>query len=264
MIGIGISPMFKRGGSSIGAYTAAFKTVVESRGGSLTADELIYLTTFENTMGSELTKCDRLGIIGLSNQIAANTSFINPSSSAITPVNSPTWSSYYQSNGTTSYVNLNYNPSTQGVNYTRNSACAFLYQTNNVTEIALAIGSLDASNLSGSIYTKIGANATYYINNAATDTNIAVADSLGFYSIVRDGASSTKLYKNGTLIKSGSLASTPIPNLNCYLCGVNSLGSLLLPSTGKFTVYGYASSLIDQTVLRNAIQALGTSLGWAV
>ena len=113
MIGIGLSPLFKRGGGGVsyGAYTTAFNTQVLAAGGSLTPSELSALTLFETSMGADMAEFDRLWIHGLSNQIAARTSFVNPTSTPLTEVNSPTWTAYqgYKGNGTTSYLNLNYN-----------------------------------------------------------------------------------------------------------------------------------------------------------
>ena len=71
MIGIGLSPLFKRGGGGVsyGAYTTAFNTQVLAAGGSLTPSELSALTLFETSMCSDMAEFDRLWIHGLSNQI---------------------------------------------------------------------------------------------------------------------------------------------------------------------------------------------------
>ena len=113
--GIGISPMFSRSGGA-SPFTTAFKAAVISNGGTLTATEEGYLKTFETSMGSDLLEFDRLWIHGLSNEIAAKTSFVNPLSTAATAINLPTFtpSEGFQGNGATNYIDTNYNPFTQG------------------------------------------------------------------------------------------------------------------------------------------------------
>ena len=142
------------GGLVIGPKTLAYSTVVTSRGGSLTANELLYLTTFETSLGSNLDEFDRLWIHGLNNDVAARTSFVNPSSTIITAVNSPTFTANqgYQGNGSTSYLNTNYNPSTQGVKYTLSNASGFAYIGNNVIETRVAFGSLGSGAVSAFLY----------------------------------------------------------------------------------------------------------------
>ena len=74
-----------------------------------------------------LDEFDRINIyVGTGNQIAARTSLVSSSTYLVTPVSSPTWANTqgYQSSGT-SYLNLNYTPSTQARKYLQRAATAF-------------------------------------------------------------------------------------------------------------------------------------------
>ena len=65
---------------------------------------------------------DRLWLFASETQQAATISLVNPLSTAITEVNSPAWvaDQGYTSDGLTSYLDTNFNPSTQALKYTLN------------------------------------------------------------------------------------------------------------------------------------------------
>lgn len=254
------------GGLVIGPKTLAYSTVVTSRGGSLTANELLYLTTFETSLGSNLDEFDRLWIHGLNNDVAARTSFVNPSSTIITAVNSPTFTANqgYQGNGSTSYLNTNYNPSTQGVKYTLSNASGFAYIGNNVIETRVAFGSLGSGAVSAFLYPQYSNLIPIYAANDGGTDNYGTGNSLGLSSVIRTSSTSLRLYKNGALNASATKNSTVIPNLALFICGFNLAGNLSAASTAKFSATGFGSSNFNQSTFYSALQALGTSIGWAV
>lgn len=108
----------------LSSQAQAWKASIVANGGSITDAELAAIDNsfFKPAVanGSILTQLDRLNIYaGLSNSIAQRTCIIR--GSLITPVSSPTFDiNGVKSNGT-SYLNLNYNPSTNGVKLTQNS-----------------------------------------------------------------------------------------------------------------------------------------------
>ncbi len=256
-------------GNALGwsSYTTAFKSVVVSRGGTLTTAEEAYLRTFETSVGSDLAEFDRLYIHGLSNSIAARTSFVNPDSTIATEVNAPTFTANrgYQGNGTTSYLNTNFNPSTQGVKYTQSSASLFVYSRTNVAANYIDIGAIDASNKSF-IAPKNADVFSYYPTNLSTSIGspqATPADSLGLYQ-TRLLSGVLNFYKQGVAI--GSLAMTPvaIPTVPFYLLAGDNTNTPVLFSARQISVSGMGSGLIKQLNFYNAVQALGTSIGWAV
>lgn len=111
-------------GSGLSAQAQTWKASIVANGGSITDAELAAIDDnfFKPAVanGSILTQLDRLNIYaGLSNSIAQRTCIIR--GSLITPVSSPTFDINGVKSSGTSYLNLNYNPSTNAVKLTLNS-----------------------------------------------------------------------------------------------------------------------------------------------
>ena len=246
---------------TFGSITLAYSNTVYSRGGSLTANEVNYLNTFEASVGSDLAKMDRLWIHGLSNEIAAKTSFVNPTSTMITAVNSPTFTANigFTGNGATSYLNTNFNPATHGVNYTLNNASIFYYERATILGTYCGIGEQQSylfPNLSGSAY--------FTINNGASNNTFIVANSKGFIFADRSSNNLTTCYKNGVFKSTLNNTATNFATNNFYLLALLQGGAALYPSPGNVALSGIGGTGINQSNFYNAVQALGTSIGWAV
>jgi hypothetical protein len=264
-LGIGISPMLRRYRASVyGAYTTAWYTQVLANGGTATPTELSALTVFETALGSDLAEFDRLGIMGLQNSIAARTSFVNPTSTMLTLVNSPTFTAGlgYNGNGTTSYLNTNYNPNTQGVKYTLNSSSIFIYSRTNLNSTVLDIGCSVAGNQSildirdgGSFFSGI---------NQVGNISSANSDSSGLFVGRRTASNAVAQFKNGVQTQTGAGVSTLVPNLNFYVGCLNNSGAAALFSPRQLSAYGCGSGVINQSTFYTALQALATTLGFNV
>lgn len=256
-------------GNSLGwfSYTTNFKSVVLSRGGSLTTAEEAYLRTFETSVGSDLAKFDRLYIHGLSNSIAAKTSFVNPDSAIITEVNAPTFTANrgYQGNGATSYLNTNFTPSTQAVNSNQNSSSIFVYSRTNIAANNIDIGAIDGSNKSF-IYTRHGNGNAFYPLNVSVfvgSPSTPTANSLGLYC-ANLSSTTLSLNKNGVQIVSSTITPVAVPSIPFYLLGANNSGTTIEYSARQISLSGFGSGVINQANFYNAVQTLGTSIGWAV
>lgn len=259
------------GGLNTGKYTNIFNSVVRSRGGSLTDAELGYLRTFEASLGSDITEFDRLWIHGLSDPIAAKTSFVNPSSTMITAVNSPTFtaSQGFTGNGSTSYLNSHYIPSIDANKYTLNSASYGMYQRIDLGSTYYS-GSMGAySFISGyANYTYLlpcFGNLFYFdVNNITSDNYYSNTISKGFYVANRTGSLTTQAILNGSVLNTGNIVSSNLINYQLYLLGINGQNSLVLPSANQISLSFIGSGAINQSNFYNSVQTLGTSLGWAV
>lgn len=250
----------------IGPYTLAYSNIVTFRGGSLTENEIIYLTEFETSMGSELAQFDRFYIHGLTNNIAARTSFVNPASTIITPVNSPTFTPTlgYQGNGINQYLDTNFNPSTQGVKYTLNNASIGVYSLTNLSATQLEIGCVFGGGGNQSILDIRDTDNRFYsgINEPTTNISSANTDSRGLFVGNRFSSNSVNQLKNGVVTQTGSNASSVIPNLNTFLLCINVNTSANLFSTRQISLSFLGSSSYNQSTFYNSIQALGNRLGW--
>lgn len=246
-----------------GPYTLAFAAVVVSRGGVVTTAEKAYLTTFENSVGTDITEFDRLWIHGLSNNIAARTSFVNPSSTIATAINAPTFTPYkgYQGNGSTQYLDTNFNPATQGVKYTLNNASLGVYSLTNLSATQLEIGAVSVGDQA--ILDIRDGNRFYSgLNEPATNINSNNLNSTGLYIGNRLSSTSVNQYKNGLLTQSGANPSNQIPNLNIYLLCINVNLVPNLFSTRRIALSFLGSSSFNKVNFNNAVQNLATSLNW--
>lgn len=270
MIGGGVLPKgfgFFSGGVNYGPVTTAYYASVLINGGSLTNNELFYLNTFETSLGSDINEFDRLWIFGLSNKIAAKTSFVNPTSLMVTEVNAPIWTSYngFQSDGASSYIDSNYNPRTQGVKYKVNSAHGFCYTNLTGTLSKIAFGAFDYSFLSATLYPAYASlnQAIYYVNNTGPDTYI-VNSPLKMHVVNRQNSTTMQYYQNGIKIDDRANNSTNIANLNINILSLNLFGSPISFYNGRLNAVSFGSANINQINFYNSIQTLGTSLGWAI
>ena len=264
-IGKAISPMFRRKLGSYGAYTTVWYAQVLANGGTATSTELAALTVFENALGSDIAEFDRLVITGLSNTVAKKISLVNPTSTIASFVGSPSESNNgVEFNGTTQYIDTNYNLSTSSSKFTRNSASAGVYVRKSIgSQNSLYMGAVQTNFVYLSPnYTPVG-GALMDIN-AGSNTIGAAQTTTGLFSVVRTGASAHAGFRNGTSFVSGIIASAALISRNLYVGCRNNAGTADLFSTQQVSLYYMGSSVINQSTLYTAVQALGTTLGWAI
>jgi hypothetical protein len=190
-----------------------------------------------------------------------------PSANQATKVNTPTFTSNqgFTGNGTSSYLNTNFTPSTQGVNYTTNAASFFLHENTNV-----------ASNGTNSVYSDTSANALLItprssVNefraalNSSAQAVIAgsVTDSQGLHLMNRTTSAVIQGYKNGIQIGGGDIALTASgrPSLSLFLLARNSNGTVDFPRPAQISMAGLGGNLSAlQSDLYTAWKTYFTSL----
>jgi hypothetical protein len=138
---------------------------------------------------------------------------------AATAVNSPTFTAFrgYQGNGSTSYINSNYTPSTNGVQHTQNSGSLFSHT--NTTRVAAdmqSIGYRHTTTAAGSLISPFftGNIAGGSVNAASVDSTGAVgsvSDVLGTTMVVRTSASSQSTYKRGSHVATNASSTSASP-----------------------------------------------------
>ena len=250
--------------AAFSASATAYFNQVTSNGGSLTNAEKTYINTFIGALGSDFAEFDRLWIHGLSNSVAARTSLANPTSTMITAVNTPTFtaSQGYTGNGTTTYLNHNVNENAL-TKYTQNSNSIFVYSRSNISEGKNEYGVYDGANITACIINSAG--SAYLANNMSIG-NVAFGTnttSLGLFFSKRVATALTS-FKNGVSLFTNTIASTPLCALQMYSLSRNQAGASTSNSTKQHAAVGYGSGTINQATFYTAIQALGTSIGWAV
>ena len=159
----------------------------------------------------------------------------DPTGTAATAVNSPTHTPYVgiAGDGSTSYINTNFAPSTNGVNYTQNDASmgVWVYNgtdtanafkvnmgtTSNPFERCALINAWAATN-----QMRIGLN-----NSGQVYTNThALTTRLGLTSLDRSLSTEIKTYRDGVLYDTLTNSSNGLPSVSLFIGGVNASGSL--------------------------------------
>lgn len=139
----------------------------------------------------------------------------NPNANQSTLVNSPTFVSNggLQGNGTSSYIDTNFNPATQGVNYTLNNASMYFFPHAMGTSGTSMTGTSGAENriqLGVSLNQRINAGGT------ALSTSFNYTSIINPKSIHRTSATNMTLY-NGSVSDTRTLASINVPNANLFV-----------------------------------------------
>lgn len=148
--------------------------------------------------------------LALHNAADALLDWFRPTSATL--VNAPTFTQYqgFTTNGSSSYIRINYNPGTDAVNYSLNNNSITIYtRTNNYLVNTYMVGMYD-----GSVNTTIRVSTTSFLlynNSSSIWTTSHANDIAGSTTITRSGGV-MYLSRNGGTYSSSGLAATAIPN----------------------------------------------------
>lgn len=190
---------FSSVGSSYNSYVTNYLSRISALGYTApNASRLSALNTLTNDLSSVLSKLDIFYVIalndaGLSN--AASLNIINPSLYQYSYVNSPTYGTTgVTGNGTTSYIDTNYNPATNGVNYLQNTASRSLYMYTSGANTHLEGNTVGTNAIikASSIVQRINSGFTNLTGGAVDLTGT------GYKGISRSTSSDVQLYNNAT------------------------------------------------------------------
>lgn len=208
-------------------------------------------------------------------QSNAHISVVNPTSTPITEVNSPSWTANkgYTGNGTNSYLNSNFNAHTQGVKFTLNNNSYGVYSVSNATPTTnqYQFGAGDATsnyNLIQTGFESAGQYTTFVYNNTAGNAVSSPSTStqpLALVSTSRISSTNIAIYNRGSATTSGAAqTSSVIPNLNSYILGVNLNGTLGVPSVEQVALVFVGGGGLNQSTFYTEIQAFATAIGFNV
>lgn len=216
------------------------------------------------------TKFDRLWLFA--NQDATAALMDIKALENATPVNAPAFTAGrgYAGNGSTSYLNTNFVPSTHGVNYTLNSA---LMAAEVVSVGAIQGSAIMGMSINGVATTQIfprfsDGNAYGDVNsNSAGDMAAVNANADGaLFMVQRTASNAAALYRNNVLLDDTAAASTSLPAVAIFVLGRNSNGTLGFPSSSsrQCAMAAFASSFnsTERAAFQAARDALKTAIGW--
>jgi len=173
-------------------------------------------------------KLDALWVLAAHDSQSATVNWMDPAGSPILPVNAPVFTADrgFKGDNTSTYLDTQFVPGTDGVNFAQDSASAGIW----VREVAsdngdIYLGTGDSS--SSSTYTRIqrrsdgvewrvwGPNGG--LLDGGTDSEVAT----GLLVADRSGATAFHTYRNGALENTGSAASGPLSTFSVYLLAAN-------------------------------------------
>jgi hypothetical protein len=250
----------------------AWETAVVAAGGSVsTARKALMYTTVSALKTKGIWPIvDGLLILAAENAQSALID-IKTSTAASLSSTPPTFTSDrgYAGNGSTSYINTNYNPFTQGVNLVVASAHLSVWvNTDRGPADLIALGSYVWPNTLDiwPYQSSLGATGVgYHVNSAIEISALANNSSRGFFLAQSDGASFQQVFYNGVSL--GSTANTygyfGIPDLPLFVCGQNNGGGVAGPSTDQISMVSYGGKMTSTqaadyyTIMRAHMTAIG-------
>lgn len=170
-----------------------------------------------------------------------------PGSFQITKTVSPTFASNagFTGNGSTQFLNTNWIPNTNGVNYLLDNSSIFYWCNTNSTRNETMWGSSAASVTNRAVLNpkNVSSQAQYTIN-ATTITTVANAGtSNGLWHVKRTASNAIAVFKNGVSFTTASTTSTSRPTTSIYICGENANGTLSGASNRQISFWGAGDSL---------------------
>jgi hypothetical protein len=267
-IGIGIGLQFIKSAGGNSAEALAWKARIEANTGTISQALLdVFDTNFfipAKANGNILTELDRLniycGLVGY--EIAARTNLIK-SAHYVTPVSSPTFDANgYKSSGT-SYLDLNYTPSTQAVKLTQTSASIFaVVKTPLYVGNVRTIGGGQASFVNLLALTRTATpdlNASLNGGGSITNTNTTSSGNV-FFAGQRNGTAIKSIINSNE--SSGTSTSVGLANVSSYELSININGSPITAfDTQSHLCSGHGSGSLDLQGLRVILNNLFTALG---
>jgi len=179
-----------------------------------------------------------------------------------TAVNSPTFTTNvgYRGNATSSYINSNFTPSTNGVNYTLNSASIFAY-----ISAVRTVGQIQAYQGASGVGQLIIAAGTNGIGESYINSTTGVFNNttgIGFQLVNRTNSTTLNVYYQGALQNTNSaIASISIPNRTIWDFSANNGGTGSLFSNVGNAIIGYGANLTaEQSDFNTAVNTYINSL----
>lgn len=159
-------------------------------------------------------------------------------------------------NGSTSYLNLNWNPSTNKNKFAQDSSSLSIYSRTDNASVGW-----DAGHSQLGILLDNSGNLQYRVNDATLD-NVANTNSSGFYHLVRTASNAKSVYRNGSQIGSTvTTASGAINNFSLFIGCRNNGGTPLNFTDRNYSMISAGSSAMNQSTFYTNIQTYMTSRG---
>ncbi len=164
------------------------------------------------------------------------------------------------------YLETGFIPSSPANNWAQNSATIFWGTASGLNDsgVTVDIGGRSGS-LQDAVFVKADDSAagTFTINN---DNNIPLQNisgttTIGVHAVQRTAATTTTLYKDGSVVGAQSNTSTGVPTVELWLGGFNNGGSLSFQANQRtYEIVAFGDSTVNVATLTNAWNTLKTVL----
>ena len=249
-LGLGLGNRLGKLGSSNGASSSApvidpsataWKNAVVSAGGTVSNTQLNRVSTLIACYKSNniWTIKDRLWLRASENTTQANLDIVHLQTS--TPHGTLTFSAGagYTGNGTTGYIDTNFNPATAGGNFSANSATllAYVLTNRNVFQNYVAIGASSGGVIYSFVqpYTNSG---NVYEMNGNTFPGVPGSNAQGLWINSRTSSTAIALDQNGVNVGTATSTSNGVVNNSIYVGAFDDGGSAVDFSTDQWAADG--------------------------
>lgn len=211
-------------------------------------------------------KLDLLYVLGASEAQGARVNWKNPGTFNCTAVNTPTFTvdQGYAGNGTSSYLDTGYTPSTHGSTFTQNSACLFVWSRTNTrsnsaalvgaaTSDAPAVAYINPWNLSVD-------NVSHGLNGASGANAFAPTSAAGFFLLTRTASTGYDVYRNATNLGTQTSTSSGRSDQVMRVCGAN-VSTNFSSRQVLFAGCGGGLTSTEEGDLYNALDAYRSAIG---
>lgn len=188
----------------------------------------------------------------------------------LTAVNAPTFTTDrgFAGNGTTSYLNTGFVPSTDGVQYALNDASLGTYSRTNVGGSMADIGARNSGEaLQVLISSRLGDKYMARLNVSSAVVSLGSStDSRGLFVGRRPASNSQRHLLNGVDVAGDAIASTGVPTRALYIGAFNDNGTANLFGTRQyaFGMVGASMSAQQQADLFTIVEAYLDAIGAGV
>lgn len=252
------------GTQSLDAVTIAWLAQLTTSFG--TNPSSAYITALNNFIAGmrtdgELLLLDRFWIFAQEVQGYARVSIVNPTSTQITEVNTPTWTANqgYTGNGINRYLTPNFNFRNDGVNAVRASISHGVYVRSNVTENKAVAGVTDGTSQVFLRSRRSDANAHGSANS--NNITVVVAAASGLLAAQRTTNNAAALFRNGSSIGTTTGADPQLANLGDMVFGFRNSGGVNELSSNQISMRFIGSGAMNMTDFYNRWTTFATAIG---
>jgi hypothetical protein len=213
-------------------------------------------------------KLDAFYVLAAADTQAAQRNWVQDANN-LTLVNAPTFTADrgYAGNGTTSYLDTSFNPSTAGGKLVLDNHHVGAWSRTDSVHASALIGAASAgpaNHLRIAPRTSAGNDGNYGLSAALT--TVAAAgwpDSSGHYVARRSASNAVALWRNGASFATGTTASTGLSNANIFVGAVSVGGTPAVLSTRQIAAAHFGAGLTDTDIaaLYAALRTYMTAVG---